>query len=147
MILPPEAWMDLRRYRPLWEAGASLKEIAAELGVDPRTVKKYLNGPGVPPQAPRRIGTQPRKIEHLAPVVDAWLAGDITLRASVIHERLVDQYRFDGSYQRVKVYVAEARPRVAAERGLVASLSGLHRRFETLPGAQAEVDWGTESRE
>ena len=32
MILPPEAWMDLRRFKPLREAGASLKEIAAELG-------------------------------------------------------------------------------------------------------------------
>jgi transposase len=147
MILPPEAWMDLRRYRPLLEAGASLKEIAAELGVDPRTVKKYLNGPGVPPQAPRRIGTQPRKIEHLAPVVDAWLAADIALRASVIHERLVAEHGFDGSYQRVKLYVAEARPRIAAEHGLDTPLSGLHRRFETVAGAQAQVDWGTESRE
>src|SRR5215213_5133099 len=135
MILPPEAWMDLRRYRPLWEAGASLKEIAAELGVDPRTVKKYLNGPGVPPQAPRRIGTQRRKIEHLAPVVDAWLAADIALRASVIHERLVAEHGFDGSYQRVKLYVAEARPRIAAELGLATPLSGLHRRFETVAGA------------
>lgn len=146
MILPPEAWMDLRRFKPLRDAGATWKEIAAELGLDPRTVKKYINGPGVPPSAPRRIGTQPRKIEHLAPVVDAWLATDITLRASVVHERLVAEHDFGGSYQRVKLYVAEARPRIAAEQGLPGPLSGLHRRFETTPGAQAQVDWGTESR-
>jgi hypothetical protein len=42
MILPPEAWMDLRRYRPLRDAGATYREIADELGLDPRTVKKYL---------------------------------------------------------------------------------------------------------
>jgi transposase len=101
----------------------------------------------VPPAAPRRVGTQPRKIEHLAPVVDAWLAADIGLRASVIHERLVAEHGFDGSYQRVKLYVAEARPRLAAELGLVSPLSGLHRRFETVAGAQAQVDWGTESRQ
>ena len=94
MILPPEAWMDLRRFKPLRDAGATWKEIAAELGCDPRTVKKYINGPAMPPSAPRRIGTQPRKIEHLAPVVDAWLAADITLRAAVIHERLVAEHGF-----------------------------------------------------
>lgn len=146
MILPPEAWMDLRRFKPLRDAGATWKEIAAELGLDPRTVKKYINGPAVPPSAPRRIGTQPRLIEHLAPVVDAWLATDITLRGTVIHERLVAEHGFTGSYQRVKLYVAEARPRIAAEQGLPGPLSGLHRRFETTPGAQAQVDWGTESR-
>ena len=108
MILPPEAWMDLRRFKPLRDAGATWKEIAEELGLDPRTVKKYINGPAVPPSAPRRIGTQPRRIgtqprliEHLAPVVDAWLATDLGLRATVIHERLVAEHGFTGSYQRV----------------------------------------------
>lgn len=138
--------MDLRRFKPLRDAGATWKEIADELGLDPRTVKKYINGPAVPPAAPRRIGTQPRLIEHVAPVVDAWLAKDITLRGTVIHERLVAEHGFTGSYQRVKLYVAEARPRIAAELGLPGPLSGLHRRFETTPGAQAQVDWGTESR-
>lgn len=41
MMLPPEAWMDLRHFKPLHEAGATWKEIADELGSDPRTVKKY----------------------------------------------------------------------------------------------------------
>ena len=79
-------------------------------------------------------------------MVDAWLATDNTLRASVIHERLVADHGFAGSYQRVKLYVAEARPRIAAELGLPGPLTGLHRRFEVTPGAQAQVDWGTESR-
>ena len=65
----------------------------------------------------------------------------------MIHERLVAEHGFDGSYHRVKLYVAEARPRIAAEPGLVAPLAGLHRRFETVAGAQAQVDWGTESRD
>src|SRR3954468_17175000 len=99
MILAAEAWKDLRRFKPLRDAGATWKEIAAELGLDPRTVKKYLNGPAVPPTAPRRIGTQPRLIEHLAPVIDARLASDITLRATVVHERRVAEHGFTGSYQ------------------------------------------------
>src|SRR3954466_246232 len=133
MILPPEAWMDLRRFKPLRDAGATWKEIAEELGCDPRTVKKYINGPAVPPSAPRRIGSQPRLIEHLAPVVDAWLAADITLRASVIHERLVAEHGFPGSYQRVKLYVAEARPRIAAEQGPTGPPTRAHRRCPATP--------------
>ena len=76
MILPPEAWMDLRRFKPLRDAGATWKEIAAALALDTRTVKKYINGPAVPPSAPKRIGTQPRLIKHLAPGGRAWI-GDV----------------------------------------------------------------------
>ena len=57
MILPVEAWMDLRRY-PLRAAGATWREIADEVGVDWRTVKKYLStdAAGGPPTAPSRRG-------------------------------------------------------------------------------------------
>ncbi len=37
---------------------------------------------------PSRKGTVARKIDALAPVVDAWLAADPRLKASVVHERL-----------------------------------------------------------
>jgi len=62
-------------------------------------------------------------------VIDAWLRTDITLRASVIHERLVAEHGFTGSYQRVKVYVAGARPRITAELDARDEnpLRGLHR--------------------
>jgi transposase len=146
MILDSESWMNVRRFRALHEAGASYAEIAAECGVDWRTTKKYLQQPAgaTPPRAASRRGTQPRVIEALAGVVDAMLRRDIRLRASVIHERLVTEHGFAHSYQRVKMYVAEARPRIAAELGGVDPLAGLHRRFEVTPGAQAQVDWGDE---
>jgi hypothetical protein len=111
-------------------------------------VKKYLaaDAPAAPPSAPSRVGTQPRKIDAFTGVVDGWLRRDLRLRASVIYERLVAEYGFGGHYQRVKMYVAQARPRIAAELGEVDEnrLVGLHRRFETVPGAQAQVDWGDE---
>ncbi len=149
MILPPETWMDLRRFKPLRAAGATYKEIADEVGVDWRTVRRYLaeDAGSTPPTPPARIGTQHRKIDALAPVVDAWLTDDLTLRASVIHERLVAEHGFDGHYQRVKLYVAEARERIAQAEGGKRPLTGLHRRFEVTAGAQAQVDWGVESRE
>ena len=81
----------------------------------------------------------PQAIAPFAGVIDAWLRTDITLRASVIHERLAPEHGFTNSYQRVKVYVAGARPGIAAEleAGDENPLRGLHRRFEVVPGAQA----------
>jgi transposase len=151
MITHPENWMNIRRYRGLHEAGAvTYAEIAAETGLDWRTVKKYMDedAPSAPPAAgtPRK-GTQPRVIDPFTGVIDAWLRTDIRLKASVIHERLADEHGFASNYQRVKMYVAEARPRIRRdlekEDGNPAG-RGLHRRFETLPGAQAQVDWGEE---
>jgi transposase len=56
------------------------------------------------------------------------------------------EHGFTGSYQRVKMFLAEARPRIAAELAAEDEnpLTGLHRRFEVVPGAQAQVDWGDE---
>jgi transposase len=132
----------------LHQAGASYAEIARECGCDPRTVRKYLaeDAGSVPPTAPPRRGTQPRLIEPFVELVESWLRADLSLKASVIHERLVADYGFPGHYQRVKMFVAEARPRIAVELAEYDEnrLTGLHRRFEVLPGAQAQVDWGDE---
>ena len=140
--------MNIRRFRALHDAGASYAEIGRECGVDWRTVRRYLEpSAATPPRAPSRAGMPPRVIDRYAGVIDAWLRGDIRLKASVIHERLVDGYGFTGNYQRTKLYVAAARPRI--DRELAATdenpLAGLHRRFEVLAGAQAQVDWGDET--
>jgi len=60
LVLDPEEWMDLRRFRVLYEAGVSISAIARETGHHWRTVKKYLaqEQPGLP-VAPSRRGTQP----------------------------------------------------------------------------------------
>ena len=149
MILHPEIWMNIRRFRALHEAGASYAEIAAEVGCDWRTVKKYLSAdsPAVPSAGSPRKGRQPRKTGPFEGLIDSWLRADIRLRASVICERLAAGYGYAGSYQRVKLHVAEVRPKIAAElaAGDENPLAGLHRRFEVAAGAQAQVDWGEES--
>lgn len=141
--------MNVRRFRSLHAAGATYAEIARECGCNWRTVKKYLAGDAaiVPPSVPSRAGTQPRVItEAFAALIEAQLRADITVKAAVIHERLVAERGFTGHYQRVKVFCAEARPRIAAELAETDEnpLAGLHRRFEVVPGAQAQVDWGEE---
>ena len=140
--------MNIRRFRVLHAAGATYAEIARECGVDWRTVRKYLSedSSSIPPGAPPRTGTRPKAITPFVGVIDAWLRADLTLKASVIHERLVAEHGFTGNYQRTKMHLAEARPLIAAELALVDEnpLTGLHRRFEVVPGAQAQVDWGDE---
>jgi transposase len=148
MILDPECWMNIRRFRALHAAGASYAEIGRECGCDWRTVRKYLaeDSPSVPPAAPPRAGTQPKVITPFVPIIEAWLRGDVALKGSVIHERLVAEHGFTGNYQRTKMFLAEARPRIAAELAVEDEnpLTGLHRRFEVVPGAQGQVDWGDE---
>lgn len=104
--------MNVRRFRALHERGVPLAEIARECRCDWRTVKKYLAQDGLvgPPRAPSRAGTQPRLIDPFVSVVEAWLRADITVKGAVIHERLVAEHGFTGSYQRVKEYLAVERP-------------------------------------
>ncbi|MFI7231878.1 IS21 family transposase [Nonomuraea angiospora] len=93
----------------------------------------------------QRPSRRRQMIAQYAPVIDAWLRAELLLKATVIHERLVEEYGFTGNYQRVKLYLQQARPRIAEELGYTPSeLARLHRRFEVVPGAQAQVDWGDE---
>jgi Transposase, Mutator family len=137
MSLDTESWMNVRRFRTLHAAGATYAEIGRECGCDWRTVRKYLaeDAPSVPPAAPPRAGTQPRVITPFVGVVETWLPADITLKATDIHERLVAEHGFTGNYQRVKVHLADARPRIAAELAEQDDnpLTGLNRRFRSTP--------------
>ncbi len=142
MILSQERWMELRAFKALADAGATWAEIARETGYDWRTVKRYLSSDAsAAPPVPARRGPGPRKTDRYAHLIDAWLRAQPKLKASVIWERLVAEHGFTGHYQRVKVYVRENRARLTeAEPEPV----GFHRRFEVLPGGQAQVDWGDE---
>lgn len=150
VVLDPNRWLEVRRFRGLYESGAmSLRQVARETGLNRRTVTKYLNSqaPVAPPKRAANGRRRQRIVDEFAPLIDVMLRAEILLKAAVIHERLVAEYGFTGNYQRVKLYLQEARPRVAEELGITpGELAGLHRRFEVVPGAQAQVDWGDEGR-
>lgn len=127
----------------------SLTEVAKETGLNWRTVSKYLagDGPAAPPRRSPNGRSRVRVIDEFAPLVDSMLRAEILMKAAVIHGRLVAEYGFTGNYQRTKLYVQEARPRIAEELGITPNeLAGMHRRFEAIPGAQAQVDWGDEGK-
>jgi len=131
--------MNLRHFRKLKDSGASLAAIARDTGCDYRTVKKYLGaGVGALPPTRAKVAHPPQVIEPFKELIDEWLRREPLLQGTVIHERLVTEHGFTHSYQRVKMYLAEARPRVCPVA------PELHRRFEVLAGSQAQVDWGDE---
>ena len=74
--------------------------------------------------------------------IEAWLRGDLALKATVIHERLVAEHGLSGASQRMKMFCDDARPRIAAELQETDEnrLFGFHRRFETTPGSQGGFD-------
>nr|WP_240964409.1 hypothetical protein [Streptomyces sp. C1-2] len=134
MVLDPYRWLELRRFRALHESGVmSLREIAKETGLNRRTVAKYLSGqvPAAPPQREPSRRPRPRAVDEVAPLIDARLRAEILLKGAVIHERLVQEYGVTINYQRIKLYLQEAQPRIAEELGIKPGwLAGLHRRFE-----------------
>ena len=150
MVLDPHRWLELRRFRPLYESGAmSLREVARETGLNRRTVSKYLvdSASAAPPKRETGARQLRKAVDEVAPLIDAMLRSEVLLKGSVIHERLVQEYGVGINYQRVKLYLQEARPRIAEELGISpGELAGLHRRFEVVPGAQAQVDWGDEGK-
>jgi transposase len=60
--------------------------------------------------------------------IDQWLAGESRLLATRIHQDLVRDYGFTGSYDTVRRYTERTRPRRAPKTS---------ERFETAPGHQA----------
>jgi transposase len=143
-MITQEEWMDLLSYRQMAAAGAPWSEIARLAGCDWRTARKYLATER--PRPPRYSPRPPREklIDRFSGLIDQELrVSKAQIRATTIHERLVAEHGYTGSYQRVKEYVAQRRPEIAAELGLRTG-GEMHRRYEVAPGAQAQVDWGHE---
>ncbi|MFC8720013.1 helix-turn-helix domain-containing protein [Kitasatospora sp. NPDC057198] len=80
MVLDPQRWLELRRFRALHQSGAmTVSEIARETGLNRRTVRKYLSeqAPPIPPSASTRRGTRRQVVEEVAPLIDAMLRPEL----------------------------------------------------------------------
>ena len=128
-MLSEEEFMDAKA---LHRQGRTYAEIARLLGRDWRTVKRYVEAGEQPAYRRKRA---PSKLDSFTALIDQWLAREPSLLATRIHQDLVRDYGFAGTYQTVRRYVARARPQPA---------SGPEERFETAPGHQAQVDWSHE---
>lgn len=126
--------MDIRA---LHRQGFTYAEIGRITGRDWRTIKRYLTTGAQPVYRRKRA---PSVLDPLKPVIDQWLAGCPKLLATRIHQDLVRDYGFEGSYQTVRRYVERSRPEPEhPDPG-----PDGEERFETAPGHQAQVDWSHE---
>ena len=116
----------------LHRQGLSVSAIARQLGLDRKTVRKYIaRGLEPPAYGPRRV-ERPGK---LAPYRD-YLRERVTAFPDLSAARLTREIRdrgYQGAYTAVKRFLATARP--------VDRPRPFEVRFETLPGQQAQVDF------
>ena len=110
--------------------GRLIRGIARELGVSRNSVRKYLRSPGVPREKPRRRRTS--KLDPYAEYIDGRLSEG--LENCVVLLRELRALGYSGGYTILKDYV-QPRRRRRQPRATV--------RFETGPGEQAQVDWGS----
>lgn len=114
--------------RSLAKKGHSYRDIERMTGVDRRTVKKYLQEGVLPVYSKVNRNS---KLEPFYPLVQGWLQQQ-DFQATRIQELLIAE-GFDGSYQTVRRYVQT----IKKQRDRQAYI-----RFETMPGQQAQVDFG-----
>lgn len=103
-------------------------DIAAELGVHPRTVRRALARGGAP--SGKRPGARGSKLDAYKPTVDRMLGREIW-NAEVIL-RAIRAEGYDGGRTILWDYIRPKRPLRASKATL---------RFETAPGAQLQHDW------
>lgn len=118
----------------LHERGCSNREIARKLGIRESSVRYRLSR-----QASGAVdgrSEKPFRAEALHSVIAHWLehAGSrLGVNLQALHEHLVSEHGYTGSYKSVQRYVRSKFPRPKART---------RRRVETPPGAQSQVDWG-----
>jgi transposase len=137
----------------LWRQRWPLRRIARELGLDRKTVRRYVQRQGndslggvgdskgtkVPPGKPGSKGAKVppgdlrgrSRCEPYREPIETWL--EQGLSGQRIYQDLVCEYGFEGSYDSVKRFV----------RSLKKAHPKRIYRIEALPGEEAQVDFGT----
>jgi transposase len=118
----------------LHERGCSNRAIARKLGIRESAVRYRLAR--LESGAPDGRSDKPFLAEALHGVIAHWLerAGERRgLNLQALHEHLVSEYGYPGSYKSVQRYVRAKFPPPKVRT---------RRRVETPPGAQGQVDWG-----
>jgi transposase len=105
-----------------------VNDVAAELGVHPRTVSRALKRGGSPPGQPP--AARKSKLDRYQPVIDRLLAAGVWNAAVILREIQEQGYRGQASI--LRDYIRPKRP-LRQGRATV--------RFETAPGEQLQNDW------
>jgi len=119
---------DFAMIKALDRQGVYLKDIADELGVHPRTVRRALDRGSAPKPERKRLGS---KLDPYKPKIDRLLKENIWNAMVILREIQADGYI--GGIALVRRYV-EPKRALRPSRVTV--------RFETAPGEQLQTDWG-----
>ncbi len=119
---------DFAVIKALAKRGVYHKDIAAELGVHPKTVSRALKRDSAPAPQRTRRGS---KLDPYKPQVDQFLADGVWNAVVILRELRAAGY--SGSSTVLRDYIAPKRA-LRPSRATV--------RFETLPGHQLQSDWG-----
>lgn len=121
---------DFAVIKALSKHGVYLKDIAAELGVHPKTISRALKRGGAPtPRPPAR----PSKLDPYKEQVDQLLAEGVWNGVVILRE--IQAKGYTGSHTILREYIAP-------KRALRPSTTRATVRFETDPGRQLQSDWG-----
>ena len=126
MTVTPEIEAEIIRlfHAEHWPRGT----IASQLGLHHSTVRRVLDKNGLSP----KCGTKPSKVDPYLPFILQTLEKFPKLHASRLH-KMVRERGYKGSESYFRLIIARIRPTPKAEAYL---------RLATLPGEQAQVDWG-----
>lgn len=119
---------DFAVIKALNQHGAYLKDIAAELGVHPKTVRRALQRGGAPKRERKR---KISKLEPYKPKIDYLLSEGVWNTVVIFREIQADGY--SGGITMLRQYIQPKRA-LRQSRATV--------RFETKPGEQLQTDWG-----
>src|SRR5260370_24868094 len=117
--------------REMYRKGVSVSEIARRTGRDRKTSRQVVKAPDLlPPKPPRQV--KACKIDPYAPYLERRMAEGVLNARKLYGEILAQGY--PGKESKVREFVHERRP----EKEPMGSV-----RFETAPGEQGQVDWGS----
>ena len=108
--------------------GVYVKDIAAELGVHPRTISRALRRSGAP--SGRRPAARKSKLDPYKPMIDELLDQGVWNAQVILRE--IQAAGYQGKRSILSAYIAPKRP-LRRARATV--------RFETAPGHQLQNDW------
>jgi transposase len=121
---------DVRDILQMRQDGLSVRQISKLTGLDRKTVRKYELDPQIPQYGPRQ--QRPSKLSPFEAYIEQRLKEGVWNTVVLLRELCERGYM--GGYTILRSYVAPRRQQAYA---------AAVRRFETAPGQQAQVDWGS----
>jgi len=126
-MITMEDWMNIKTQI---KKGVYQKDIACDLGINPKTVSRAIKRNGAPKK--KRSKAKHSKLDSFKPFIDKLLSENVWNAVVIFRE--IQERGYDGGITILRDYIYPKR---------VLRVSRATVRFETEPGQQMQSDWGT----